>query len=397
MIDTAESVRQALSRPMPHADAATARLAAARAAGLSAELRRVQDVLSGAAVRQLGWSGVAEYAFQDALSAELGRFAPAIQRLEAHAAALTGYARELEVLGPQLLAARARLAGGPAGGVADFERCWQQWDAARRRCMAGLAVEGHRHGWWSGLTSEVSQTVRHEVAGLAGLSRVLGDLGQALTVAGLVLALVCPPAAGAVWAAVAVLAVCQLAVDVTRREHGEHVGLAGLGWDALAALPGGRLAAEAHSAAEASAAIERLAPELRSSRIVPGGGLKAHEGSATYRGHTLLKHYNKSPRQLTRRFKDQPDLTWSSSFFDRQTAESAIGRVLQERDPEIAQWLASPSGRLQLDADYGTEVGYSVSRDGVIRRPSTFRVVLFKEDSQLGYFIRTAYPRPIDE
>jgi len=264
--------------------------------------------------------------------------------------------------------------------------------------MAGLATDGHRHGWWSGLVSGVSRTVRHEVAGLAGLSRVLSDLSQALTVAGLVLALVCPPAAGAVWAAVAVLAVCQLAVDLARRERGEHVGVAGLGWDALAALPGGRLVAEYRTAAEASAAIERLAPELRSSRLVPGGGLQAHEGeSATHRGHTLLKHYNKTVKQLTRRFKDEPDLTWSSSFFDRRTAESVIGRVLEEKDPEIAQWLASPSGRLQLDADYGTEVGYSVRRDGVIRRPTTFRVVLFKEDSQLGYFIRTAYPRPIDE
>ncbi|MFL6162243.1 MAG: RNase A-like domain-containing protein [Jatrophihabitantaceae bacterium] len=396
MVYLAESVQQALTRPMPCADAATARLAAARAAGMSAELRRLQGALTCSMGREAGWSGAAELAFQDSLSSELSRFAPAARRFEGYAAVLAGYARELDQLGPRLLAARARLADGSAAGVADFERCWQEWDAARRRCVSGLAVhaDGHRHGW-SGLLGGVARVLPHP--GLARLSQALGDLGQALVVAGVVLALVCPPAAGAVWAAVAVVAVCQLAVDVARRERGEQVGLAELGWDALAAVPGGRWAAEAHSAAEAGAVIERLAPELRSSRLVPGGGLAAHEGTATRRGHTLLKHVGKTSRQLTRRFESEPRIFWSSSFTDRQTAESAIGRLLGERDSDIAQWLAGPVHRLELRGDYGTEVGQSVSRDGVVHHPSSFRVVLFKEESRLGYFVRTAYPRPTHE
>jgi len=394
MVEMVESIRQAaLARPMPRAEAATVRRAAAEAVELSAELRRMQAVLAGGGLgRQAGWAGTAELSFQQSLEGELNRFAPAVQRLEVHATALAGYARELERLGPPLQAARARLAAGSAAELADFERHWQEWDAARRRCMAGLAVgiPGHRHGW-SGLFSTVTGAVRHP-PGLADMSHALSDLGQALVVTGAVLALVCPPAAGAVWAAVAVVAVCQLAVDVTRRERGDHVGLAELGWDALAMVPGGRLAAGFHSAAEASAAIERLAPELRSVRLVPGGGLKMHEGTATYRGHTLLKHVGLKPRQLRRRFRTEPRIIWSSSFTDRQTAESAIGRLLYERKSEIEQWLASPSRRLELDGDYGREVGLSVSRDGLVRRPSSLRVVLRKEKSQLGYFIRTAYP-----
>jgi Bacterial CdiA-CT RNAse A domain len=395
MVEMVESVRQAaLARPMPRAEAATVRRAAAEAVELSAELRRMQAVLAGGLGRQAGWAGTAELAFQESLTGELNRFGPAVRRLEVHATALAGYARELERLGPPLQAARARVAAGSAAELADFERHWQDWDAARRRCMAGLAVgiPGHRHGW-SGLVSAVTGTVRHP-PGLADLSHALSDLGQALVVTGTVLALVCPPAAGAVWAAVAVVAVCQLAVDLTRRERGEHVGLAELGWDALAVVPGGRLAAGIHSAAEASAAIERLAPELRSVRLVPGGGLKMHEGTATHRGHTLLKHVGLKPRQLAKRFKREPDVKWSSSFTDRQTAESAIGRLLQDRNAEITQWLAAPSRRLKLDGDYGTEVGRSVSRHGMVKRPSSFRVVLDKEKSPLGYFVRTAYPRP---
>jgi hypothetical protein len=391
MVDAAESVRQALARPMPQAEAVTVRQAAARAAAMSAELRRMQAVLSGGMGREIGWAGAAELAFGDSLAGELNRFTPAIQRFESHALALTGYARELEMLEPLLRTARARLADGSAAGVADFERYWQEWDGARRRCMAGLTVAptGHRHPW-SGLVSAVTRTV-HQGVGLADLSHALSDLGEALVVAGVVLSLVCPPAAGAVWAAVAVVAACQLALDVARQERGEHVGVAGLSWDMLAVVPVGRVV---RSATEASTAIERLAPELRSVRLVPGGGLKMHEGTATHRGHTLLKHVGKRPKQLTRRFKTEPKLQFSSSFTDRATAETAVAKAIQDNHQTIAQWLASPWPSLLIQTDVGAVVGKSVARGGTIIRTSRVQVALRKEGTVLGYYIKTAYPTP---
>jgi hypothetical protein len=390
MVDT---VGQALGRPMPRADAAEARHVAARMAGLSAELRRVHQVLSSAAGRDVGWAGAAELAFQESIATQLAGFAPVVQRLEGYVAALAGYAHELEFLGPRLLVARSRLANDLAG-VEEFERHWQDWDVARHRCMAGLAAAptGHRHVW-SGLVSTVSRTVQHGV-GLAGLSRALGDLGQALAVAGLVLALVCPPAAGAVWATLAVVAVCQLAVDTARRERGEEVGLAGLGWEALAALPGAWLASDVHSAAEASAAIERLAPDLRSSRLVPGGGLAAHEGTATYRGHTLLKHVGETPSQLAKRFETEPWLTFSSSFSDRAVAETAVAKAIQDNPQAIDAWLASKAPSVVLHTDVGIEVGKSVAKDGTIISTSKVRVILKKEETMLGYYVKTAHPTP---
>ncbi len=213
-------------------------------------------------------------------------------------------------------------------------------------------------------------------------------------VAGAVLSLVCPPAAGAVWAAVAVVAVCQLAVDATRRERGERVGAAQLGWDALGVLPVGRLWSVGRTAAEASAEIERLAPELRSSRIVPGGGLAAHEGTATYRGHTLLKHVGKTPEQLAKRFEDEPGLQWSSSFTDRQVAEAAVARALDKSREPIRTWLDRPRQVLRLSVDVDMETGRSLAQSGTIVRASRVRVVLRKEDTVLGYYIKTAYPLP---
>jgi len=327
-----------------------------------------------------------------------------VERFEGYAATLAGYARELEVLGPRLTGARNRLAAQPDDPAAarEFDRCWREWAAARDRCVTGLraanAEVGHRH-WWSGLTGAVSGTVRHGVR-LADLSRALAELGQGLVVAGLVLALVCPPAAGAVWAAVAVVAACQLVVDATRRGRGESVGWGSLGMDALGAVPAGRwvragraVVREWDSAAEASAAIEQLPVRLRSSPVVPGG-LKAHEGTLTDRGHTILKHLDKTRRQLTDRFRVEPHLRWSSVFHDRHTAEAAISTILHDNRAVIRDWLIDGWPGLRLDGDVGVLVGISVARDGTMVSTSRVRVILRKEDTMLGYYIKTAFPNP---
>ena len=128
---------------------------------------------------------------------------------------------------------------------------------------------------------------------------------------------------------------------------------------------------------------------------MPGGGLAAHEGTATYRGHTLLKHVGKTPEQLAQRFAEEPALRWSSSFTDRHTAEAAVAKVLEDHRLSIARWLAgSPKPYLLLRSDTGVDVGTSVARDGSMKTTSVTQAVLRKENSVLGYYIQTAYPKP---
>ena len=412
MFDTSRSavlapVAMPLGRPMPVADPALVWLVAGRVAALAAELGRVCAGLRGSLGSVAGWSGPAEAAFAESVEQQLGRLVPVVSRYERYAAALRVYAGELDWLGPRLAAARARADGQPGDVLlaADFDRCWREWDAARGRCVARLRAAGagaglgHRH-WWSGWAGGLSQVVAHGM-GLADWSRLLAELGQGLVVAGLVCALVCPPLAGAVWVAVAVVAVCQLVVDAARRERGEPVGWAGLGWDVAGALPAGRglhgaamAVREWRSAAEASAAIERLPHGMRSNPVVPGGGLEAHEGTETVRGHTLRKHVNKTPRQLASRFKNEPNLVWSSSFTDRATAEAVIARALQQNQPLLARWLTSPKGSLTVEYEMGVNVGHSVSSAGTVVSVSKVRVVLRKENTLLGYYIKSAFPSP---
>lgn len=396
-----------LARPMPVMDSGLVWPLASWAGDIAADLTWLRGVLAGPLGEQTGWAGSAELACAEAMATHSAQLVRVVARFEGYAATLAGYARALERLGPRLTGARRRLEAHPddASAAAELDRWWREWEAARDRCVTGLRAagtgEGTRH-WWSGWAGRVSPPAWHGMS-LTGLSHALAELGQGLVVAGLVCALVCPPAAGAIWAAVAVVAVCQLAVDATRRARGEPVGWAGLGWDVAAALPAGRglggfraLSAEMrewHSAAEASAAIERLPVSLRSSPLVPGG-LKAHEGSATYRGHTILKHLDKTPGDLVRRFKDEPHLKWSSSFTDRQTAEAAIAQALDENRAAISEWLAQPWPTYRLVNDVGTQVGLSVAKDGTIVSSSKVHVTLRKENTVLGYYIKTAYPAP---
>jgi hypothetical protein len=134
--------------------------------------------------------------------------------------------------------------------------------------------------------------------------------------------------------------------------------------------------------------------QVRSVRLVPGGGLKMHEGTATHRGHTLLKHVGLRPKQLAKRFKTEPRLKFSSSFTDRQAAETAVAKAIQDSQQVIVVWLASPLPGLLIQTDAGTVVGKSMARDGTIISTSKVRVALRKESTMLGYYVKTAYPTP---
>jgi hypothetical protein len=193
-------------------------------------------------------------------------------------------------------------------------------------------------------------------------------------------------------------------VDAARRQRGEAVGWAGLRWDVAAVLPAGRVVRQVHvavgevrefgSAAEADAAIRRLPKRLRSSPLVPGGGLHAHEGTATHRGHTIAKHVKKTPAELAQRFKTDSNIQWSSSFTDRATAETAIAGTLAANKLKVERWVAGNAGTLILDADVGYEIGISVPAKGKTVTTTKLRVVLRRESSVLGYYIKTAFPMP---
>jgi hypothetical protein len=127
------------------------------------------------------------------------------------------------------------------------------------------------------------------------------------------------------------------------------------------------------------------------SRLVPGGGLAAHEASG---GHTLARHVGLSDEQLAARLATQQRVPAASTFASRSVAEGAIGQALTSRATAVEQWLAGSNARLAFDAPLSSTVGRTLVRGA--QSPvssSTVRVVLVRDAAfQSGYRILTAFP-----
>jgi hypothetical protein len=108
----------------------------------------------------------------------------------------------------------------------------------------------------------------------------------------------------------------------------------------------------------------------------------------------LLKHVGQSEQSLLNRLSAEPNITGSSSFYDRAGAENAVSQLLDANQNSIANWLNGSGGRLRLDYSYPEPVGISVTRgaSGAVDVNSA-RVILVRDPSMpTGYKILTGFP-----
>ncbi|WP_375055092.1 RNase A-like domain-containing protein [Zobellella sp. DQSA1] len=131
--------------------------------------------------------------------------------------------------------------------------------------------------------------------------------------------------------------------------------------------------------------------EAAFSRIVPGGGLQAHENVG---GHLLSKHVGQSEQALMNRLAAEPRISGSSSFYNRATAENAVSQVLDTNQAKITDWLNSSGGRLRLDHTLPDPAGISVTRGSADAVDvNSARVILVRDPSTpIGYKILTGFP-----
>ncbi|MDP3290270.1 MAG: RNase A-like domain-containing protein, partial [Methyloversatilis sp.] len=138
-------------------------------------------------------------------------------------------------------------------------------------------------------------------------------------------------------------------------------------------------------------AIDAATGEGAFSRIVPGGGLQAHESAG---GHLLLKHVGQSEEALMKRLAKEPNITGSSSFFDRAAAEWGVSGALDARQTEIQTWLASKKPDLKIEFSMPKPVGITISRTRMQATETTrLRLILRRNSSAPdGYSILTGFP-----
>jgi uncharacterized protein YukE len=416
----ADGVRAAqvcLEQRVPQGDPAATRALAIRSDARAAELRRTASALLSGVETGL-WSGAAHRAFAERIRTHAPSMSVTADRYEHYAAALNGYAGELEETAPRLaatrrllhqgcaeLARRQHVAGYPPSLsdpgsdllplARDFKAGYDRWADALDRCVRALSQADQ-----SDPTRDVHglRAIEHRVTAVAhralspferavlhpslhNVSECLGALNADLTVLGLGLLFLCPPVGTACLAAATVLAVAQLAVDSTRRAHGEQVSTGSLGMEFAAAIPIGGSAFRGVRAAEDVV------------HLVPGGGLMAHEGLDG--GHTLAKHVGKSEDFLRHRLATEPHITGASTFYDREVAENAISEVLRTHDKAIWSWLRGSERELAISRPAARACGlvFLTPRSDPIHS-SVVRVVLRRSDALgLGYRIHTAMVR----
>jgi hypothetical protein len=339
-----------LAQRMPAGDSVELRSAARRSAGWAGELRRVAAVLLASAEGPL-WSGAAHRAFVEQLRARAPVISATADRYEHYAAADA------------------------------LDRCTRALSQADRgdptRDVHGLAALGCRVGHTAAaIVSPLERVVLHPT--LHNLSDCLSSLNTDLTVLGLGLLFICPPAGAACLAAATVLAAAQVGVDATRRAHGEQVSNGALGLELAAAIPLGGNAVRGLRAAD------------NVSHLVTGGGLMAHEGLDA--GHTLAKHVGKTEEFLRNRLATEPGIKAASTFYDRQSAESVLSGFIDANASEITRWLRDGSYELILQGHAARPVGLVIPRAATRPVEATgIRLVLRRSPKTgIGFRIHTA-------
>ncbi|MCX8156482.1 MAG: hypothetical protein N3J91_08560 [Verrucomicrobiae bacterium] len=135
------------------------------------------------------------------------------------------------------------------------------------------------------------------------------------------------------------------------------------------------------------------------SRLVPGGGLGAHEAAG---GHALSRHVPQGTATaaqvqaaLAARLAADASIPAVSAFASRAVAEKAVVEALEANQGAICAWLSGNANRLVVTHTAGSPVGVVLPRGAGSPMAAREVVVLDKVAPQSGLCFRvtTAYPK----
>jgi hypothetical protein len=411
--DGVEAARICLAARGPSGEPERVRAVAGRCAAFASELRLVSRELLSVGLTD-AWSGTAQAAFLEHVRDGAPTFDHTAARYEDYSAALNRYAGDLDQALWELVPARRelqarvdtvgtsgmrRVAGTAAVAVAEvdeaadllpvarrFKYSYDLWADAVDRCSAALLRANSSDPLHDPHGLRAAGHAIKTAATLKNISHALAEVGSALSIIGQTLLPLCPQIAGAILLAATVVAAAQLCVDLARRQRGENVPLLALATEAMAVLPGGRFAGRAGKAVER----EVLSGEQTVTRLVPGGGLMAHEGING--SHTIAKHVGKSVKYLKARLATEPDRRVVSTFTTRAEAENSIADALHASHGDVGAWLQTSKDIKVVVHRTDSPIGKMLSRDsGETFQGMGVRVVLRRDATfPNGYRIHTA-------
>jgi hypothetical protein len=111
-------------------------------------------------------------------------------------------------------------------------------------------------------------------------------------------------------------------------------------------------------------------------------------------GHVLRKHVGRTDEELRDRLGRERNISGSSTYTDRATAERAIGDAIGYNRDRIQRWLDRPGGHSNLVLDYDSDqpLGRTMNRGDRQSRPCSHVLVVLKYDPPAKYHVLTSYP-----
>jgi hypothetical protein len=112
-------------------------------------------------------------------------------------------------------------------------------------------------------------------------------------------------------------------------------------------------------------------------------------------GHTLRKHVGRSDAELRERLERERDISASSTWNDRSSAEAAVGDAIAEQGVRISRWLgreSHPNLVLDYDGDPAHPFGRTLRRGEDRVQPCAHAVIVLKWQPPNSYHVVTAYP-----
>lgn len=136
-------------------------------------------------------------------------------------------------------------------------------------------------------------------------------------------------------------------------------------------------------------------PSARTTPSQPGlrRDLSIDEGRG---GHTLARHVGLSDGDLRDRLASERNISAASTYTDRRTAETIVGRTLSAHQQRVDAWVAREGNRPNLSLSYRGQPGAIIGRSA--RRGSSTvvdcidAVVVLRWGRGNDYYVLTSYP-----
>src|SRR3954470_12499187 len=114
-------------------------------------------------------------------------------------------------------------------------------------------------------------------------------------------------------------------------------------------------------------------------------------------GHTLARHVGKSDADLAERLRRERDISASSTYTDRATAERSVGAALGNGGRTLADWKNRSGKRPNLVLHYAEPshrpIGRSLARGRSQPVPCTRAIVVLRWNDRTGrFYVLTSYP-----